>query len=168
MKKLAILKTLATLLFVFALIGLFFGVPFILVVAVMPGSVPFEINGAPANTTNVETILMMVALVIGLGFFTYALYLFRKVLTLFEKKKIFHDDVIKNFDQIGKAIIIGYFVMAVPYMLYVLLTENRVDISVEFGLNESILVLGAGLFFIVLSEVFLVAKNIKEENDLTV
>ena len=168
MKRLGLLKTLTTLLLIASGIALFFGLPFILMVAVMPGSIPFKINGLSADAANIETILLMLALVIGLGFFTYALYLFKKVLELFEKKKIFHDDVIKNLDQIGKAIIIGYFIMAVPYALYIMIVQDVVDFSVHIGFNESILTVGLGLFFMVLSEVFLMAKNIKEENDLTV
>ncbi|WP_051200348.1 DUF2975 domain-containing protein [Flavobacterium subsaxonicum] len=167
MKNLSLLKTLTKILFVLCLIGIFFYVPFILMVAVFPESVPVKINGEAATTTTVETLILMLALGIGFAFFTYALYLFKNVLELFQKKKIFHDDVIKNFNQIGKAIIIGYFIMVLSYVGYCLAAQKLIEISAE-GFNQSILTVGLGLFFMVLSEVFLMAKNIKEENDLTV
>jgi len=168
MKRLSLLKILSTILLVISGIAMFFAVPFVLVVAFLPGSVPFDINGTKAVDASVESILVLAFTVIGYAFDVYALYLFKKVLELFEKKKIFHDDVIKHFDQIGKAIIIGYVVMAVPAVLYKMLVEGSVALSVDFDFDETLLTLGLGLFFMVLSEVFLIAKGLKEENDLTV
>lgn len=153
--------------FVLCMIGIFFGVPCILMIIFLPGSVPFKINGEPAGAAGAETIVLLFAVAAGFGFFTYALYLFKKVLALFEKKKIFHDDVIKNLNQIGKAIIIGYFIVTVAYIFHQLLTAKPLELSTN-GITETLLALGLGLFFMVLSEVFLIAKGLKEENDLTV
>jgi len=161
MKRLALLKTLITILFVLCIITLFFAVPFILVVAVMPGQIPFNINGQPASQLGIETILVMLGIAIGFAFFTFALYLFRKLLTLFEKKKFLHDDVIKNLDQTGYAILIGYGICAVALFIYTTLVEGSMEI--KFGIS-SVFAICLGLFFMVLSDVFAMAKKSKDEN----
>lgn len=161
MKRLALLKTIITILFVLCIIALFFAVPFILVAAVMPGQIPFDINGHPATQLGIETILVMLALAIGFAFFTFALYLFRKLLALFEKKKFFHDDVIKNLDQTGYAILIGYGICAVALFIYSTLVEGSMEI--KFGIS-SVFSICLGLFFMVLSDVFAMVKKSKEEN----
>jgi hypothetical protein len=168
MKRLALLKTITVILFILSVIAMFFAVPFILVVAVMPGRIPFEINGHPANDAGIETVLLMLAIAAGCAFFIYALHLFKKVLELFEKKKIFHEDVVKYFDQIGKAILIGYALCFVSDFFYSTLVDNEIEIGIGTDIQSSILTVGLGLFFLVLSDVFLLAKNIKDENDLTV
>jgi hypothetical protein len=42
------------------------------------------------------------------------------------------------------------------------------EISLEFGLNTHLTLICLGLFFMVLSEVFKIAKTAKQENDLTI
>jgi hypothetical protein len=167
MRKLPLLKSFASILFALSMIVLFFAVPFIILWLFMPERVPFKLDGEPMTTVTAELVILLISLVIGLGFFAYALYLFKTNLGLFEKKKIFDATVIKNFAQMGKAILLGYLFCAVPVTLYKILAKNATEIDFEFIL-DSLFIAGLGLFFIVLSEVFQMAKNIKEENDLTV
>ncbi len=170
MRRLSLLKTVTDILFVFAMIGVIFTLPLILMVAVIPEQVPFTLNGDAESLkgkTEWELIIFLLIIYIGYLFLVYALYLFKKTLVLFQKRIIFDDAVIKNFDQIGKAILIGYFIALAP-MIFFALTDNPVQLKVSFGLNESLLIAGLGLFFMVLSEVFLMAKNLKTENELTV
>ncbi|MXN92783.1 DUF2975 domain-containing protein [Flavobacterium sp. Sd200] len=167
MKRIALLKTLTVILFVICIVTMFFTVPFILVLAVMPGQIPFKINGHAADTLGIETILCMLAAVVGFAFFIYALHLFKKTLELFEKKKMFHADVVKYLDQTGKAILIGYTITAATTFIYNTLVENNLELNVALGFDSSFFIVGLGLFFLVLSDVFLMAKNIKDENDLT-
>jgi len=166
MRRLPILKTLVTILFIMSLIMMFFLVPCMLLAIVMPESIPFEINGVPAKDLTIELHILGFIMLIGFTAFIYALYLFKQTLTLFEKRKIFDAAVIKNLDQTGKAIIAGYLICAVPMFLYNMTTDEiKIDLNISF---ESVFILGLGLFFIVLSEIFLMAKTMKEENDLTV
>lgn len=167
MSKLPLLKTLTSILFALSMIVLFFAVPFIVLWLFMPERVPFKLNGEPMTTVTAELVIVLISLVIGLAFFAYALYLFKTNLALFEKKKLFNDTVIKNFAQIGKAILLGYLFCAVPKVLYKIVVKNASEIDIDF-IIDSLFVIGMGLFFIVLSEVFQIAKNSKEENGLTV
>jgi hypothetical protein len=52
-------------------------------------------------------------------------------------------------------------------ILYNFLVKQQASVSTDF-IMYSFLIVGVGLFFIVLSEVFLMAKNLKEGNDLTI
>lgn len=168
MKKLVLLKSLTSLLYISSIIGVVVGVPFVIILLTMPDEIPFDIKGAPEGTADLHTVLSATALFIGLPFFTYALYLFKKVLDQFGKNRLFNDDVIKYLSRIGKCIIAGYFIMALPYMIYGSFIDNEITFNVKLSPREAIIVLGAGLFFMVLSEVFSIAKNIKQENDLTI
>lgn len=172
MRKLWLLKSLIDILFFFAVIGIFFGLPMILMIAIMPEQVPFDFTVSVndeivTDTTSWEIILSMIIMYTGYAFQVYAIYLFRKTLILFRKRIIFDIAVIRNFDQMGRAILIGYALILVP-VIYFTLTNSPIEIKLEFMIHDSLLIPGLGLFFIVLSEVFLMAKGIKEDNDLTV
>ena len=95
----------------------------------------------------------------------YGLYLFRKILLSFQKLKIFDLKVIKNFNKIGILILIASLLSGIPAFIVKLLQREA---SIEIGLNPLVLLFCLGLFFMVLSEVFMIAKIQKEENDLTV
>ncbi|MEL1244708.1 DUF2975 domain-containing protein [Flavobacterium sp. DGU11] len=165
MKRLPLLKTLTGILLILAIIGVFFCIPFLLIALVMPDKVPFKINGVAAASMAAEDYLLFAAEITAFGFYTYALYLFKSVLGHFEKKQIFHEKVITLLDQTGKAILIGFFIKIGSEFLYNTIILGRFNINFN---SDTLFVLILGLFFMVLSEVFQMAKDIKEENDLTV
>ena len=84
----------------------------------------------------------------------------------FQKVKPFHLDVIQNFYKIG------YLLIAVGFVGSMLTFVSRLVVKGEFkinlGLTPYLILICLGLFFMVLSEVFKVAKHAKEENELTV
>lgn len=86
-------------------------------------------------------------------------------MTDFSKLLIFEDQTILLLSKIGNFIIGG----SVLYLLADLLTKtshNKVGIDIGFG--PFLYLLALGLFFKVLSEVFTIAKKMKEENELTI
>lgn len=168
MRRLPILKTLTTILFVISMLGIIFGIPAFFLLIIMPERVPLKLNGVQVTSVDAELIILLICLIVGYALFVYALYMFKMVLALFEKKRIFDVDVIRYFDQIGKAILAGYLICAVPMFFYNMLAQEELELGVYFGFNSAFFTIGLALFFMVLSEVFLVAKNLKEENDLTV
>jgi hypothetical protein len=168
MRKLIILKTLVHYSFIVSAIGLVFMIPLFFMLIVVPNIVPFKISGLPAKDLNTELLILLLFIITGYGFIVYALHLFKKVLELFSKLRIFDKDVILYFNQIGKAMLIGYFISAIPAFLYNLIAKEELDMELDLGFNSSLFMLGLSLFFMVLSEVFLIAKTIKEENDLTI
>lgn len=168
MRRLSILKAIAHFVFIMFAIALVFVIPAFFMLMIMPGSIPFKVNGDVAQNADAELLILLFLFIVGAVFFVYALYLFRKVLELFSKRRFFDEAVIRNFDQIGKAIIIGYLIGAVPAFLYKLIVNNQLELEFSFSFYSGMGIIGLGLFFMVLSEVFLNAKNMKEENELTI
>lgn len=166
MKQLPILKTLVQIMFVLSLLIMFFAVPFLLITIVMPESVPFTVDGEKAANLPLISKLLAFLILGAAALFIYALYIFKQTLVFFEKKKVFDAAVIKNFRLIGKSIYGGYLLYAIGAISYKL-SRNTLEITTDFIIG-SIFTISIGLFFNVLAEVFLVTKNLKEENNLTV
>lgn len=96
----------------------------------------------------------------------YCLFIFRKTLRYFQQVKPFHLDVISNFYKIGY-LLIG--VGAVGSILtFLVRLYFKGEFKIDLGLTPNLILICIGLFFMVLSEVFKVAKHAKEENDLTI
>lgn len=169
MKKLETLRTLVNLLFVVSMFCVIFGLPFILMITLLPGSIPFKIYDEQVTDVTAELVIVMLAIYAGYCIFTYGIYMFKKLLKLFSEKKIFDYRVVVLFDQIGKSFLIAAIVWAVAPFFYKLLAENTLHVKLGFdGFGSAVFSAALGLFFMVLGEVFLMAKNLKEENDLTV
>ncbi|GGB78404.1 hypothetical protein GCM10007424_18160 [Flavobacterium suaedae] len=166
MRRLSTLKTIVDILFVFAMIAVIFGLPLILMLIIIPEQVPITFSEG-RSPSGIDFIGFLFFIYVGYLFFVYALYLFRKTLELFRKRIFFDNRVIKNLDQTGKAILIGVVIMIIPAIL-LRLTESPIELEVNIGLNDTLITAGLGLFFIVLSDVFAMAKKHKEDSDLTV
>jgi len=171
MNRIPLLKTLVSIMFFMAIIAFFFVIPFIFMLWVMPERVPatLTLKGLEqGESINIEATLYIFALLAAYGFFTYALYLFRKILDLFAKRILFDLRTISALDQAGKAIITGCTIEIAATFIYKVVTSNPVEINLNFGLDSTIAIICLGLFFMVLSQVFLMAKRVKDENDMTV
>lgn len=168
MQKLSALKTIADILFYLSLIPVIFGIPFLIVFLVAPDRVPFEVSFADdnlINATNGEKALFILLILICYLFYVYALYVFRELLGLFKQKIFFSDRISAGFNLVGKLIINGYLTYVIGYFILALFTIH--DIEINIGLSI-LYVLGAGYFFIVLGSIFKMAKQMKEENELTI
>lgn len=113
------------------------------------------------------TIQVFGLLYIGLALLmVYCFYLFRKALRYFQKAKPFHEDVISQFFSIGKLLTVaGTASTVITFVSYLVFTDV---LKINLGLSPHLIVICLGLFFMVLSEIFKVAKHAKEENELTV
>lgn len=171
MKKLYILKALVDLLWFFSIIviaTMAIFLPF-LFFSSEPMDIPIKIGETKVTVMDLATKFMLLGLVIAYCFFVYGLFLFRKVLVLFSKRQIFEDSVIILLNKIGKFFLIASLLAVLMDFLGKLYIENKVEFGIEGGFFDSFLFTASlGLFFMVLSEVFANAKNIKEENDLTI
>lgn len=169
MRKLIILKSLIDFIWFvtcipMVLILLFFAV----YMFVNPESLSliFETND---NLAELPPIVIQIfgLLFIALGFCTiYCVYVFRKTLRYFQKVKPFHDAVIANFYKIGNLLTGIGIGSSVLFFLMRVVFENK--FKIHLGLSPYLILICLGLFFMVLSEVFKVAKHAKEENELTV
>lgn len=96
----------------------------------------------------------------------YCVYLFRKTISYFQKVQPFHTYVIDNYYKIGYLLIgIGISFSVLYFLAQLFLTK---EFKIHIGWSPYLMLICLGLFFMVLSEVFKVAKHSKEENNLTI
>jgi membrane protease YdiL (CAAX protease family) len=106
-------------------------------------------------------------IVVGVAYvLIYSFFLFRKTLRYFQKVKPFDQKVIRYFNTIGMLLSISGLTASVLTFLSRLVFKNSIEINL--GITPYLFLICLGLFFMVLSEVFKVAKHAKEENELTV
>ena len=167
MKKLSLLKDWTKIMFILCMLAVLLTPGIIILTIVFPHLVPEGVNFTWGVEINFAGIIITMIIFSGYCCFVYSLYLFRKVLSFFWKKKFFDDEVVKLLDRVGKLIYLGLFLTVVPINVYYLATQKGFHFDfIEFW--RIVFILSLGLFFTVLSEVFQMAKNLQEENDLTV
>jgi len=167
MKKLNLLKAIVD----FVCIMLFIAVPLLLIfigivfISNESLNIPIKINGLEVNITDINSKILLLFLILSSLFLIYGLFLFRKVLRLFQQRRIFDFEVINGFKKIGFTLVISSLLSGIPD--FILKIINR-EATFEIGLSPFVMIFCLGLFFLVLSEVFIIAKNQKEENELTI
>lgn len=168
MHKLSALKIITDIIFFGSMVLVIFGIPFIIMYAIMPDKIPFELNVTGENfgrATKTGQILFFVLAYITILINVYAIYVFREVLSLFKKKIFFSDRISAGFNLIGKLVITGYLTFIIGGFVLATFTVRNMETTIDF---EILNILGIGYFFIVLGSIFKMAKKHKEEIDLTI
>ena len=170
MKKINILKTIVDLLWIFSMpvvliiIGVSFTTFFIDLSDLSDLSI--TINTLDFNPNSTLSKILFVISSLNYLLLIVALYFFRKVLTNFIRVRVFEEVVISSFKKIGNLLTFSGFISLIISIIGKIYFEQKV--SLEFGLNQHLVIICLGLFFLVLSEIFKIAKNAKQENDLTI
>ncbi|WP_293875302.1 DUF2975 domain-containing protein [Flavobacterium sp.] len=167
MKKLNLLKTIVD--FTWILSVIFF--PLVIVLSIMiiidkeTFDIPVTFTTGTIDLTNSFGKVSLVLNVLNFGVVLYAVHFFRKLLGSFVKRIIFEDKISILLDKIGGLIIIAsIFQLSSDFTTKL----SKHEVGIEFGYGPFVYLLVLGLFFKVLSEVFKMAINIKEENELTI
>lgn len=175
MKKLNILKALLDFFWFFSIIG---GIGILLFL-------PFYLTESFPDTTlkikdlkianhNAFSKIIVVINAICSGIFVYSIYLIRKVVILFQKREIFNFEVSRLLNLIGISIVASSVISNLSIMIYRFVERNHQEkgnfgLHIDFGGFDSFLIATSlGLFFMVMSAVFKIATNIKQENELTI
>ena len=167
MKKINILKAIVDLLWIFSMpvvliiIGISFTTFFIDL-----SDLSITINTLDINTNSSFSKILFVISSLNYLLLIVALYFFRKVLTNFVRVRVFEEVVISSFKKIGNLLMFSGFISLIISIIGKIYFEQKV--SLEFGLNQHLVLICLGLFFLVLSEIFKIAKNAKQENELTI
>ena len=167
MRKLIFLKTIVDFIWIMSVIAFPLVIVFISIVLFSnePIDVPINISGIDIDTTTVLGKIGVVLSLINFGIILYAIYNFKSLLNNFRQKLIFEVDCSKLLDKIGNLVILS----ASLYLISNLLGSfSKSTISINLGFEPFLYLMALGLFFKVLSEVFLIGKRIKEENELTI
>jgi hypothetical protein len=167
MKKLNFLKAIVDFVWIMALISIPFLVFFIgyLLVSKETFDIPIKMNGIEITVLDLNAKLALFFAAASYIVIIYSLFLFRKLLRLFQLKIIFDKTTIFYLNRIGRLFIISGLLSGIPAFFFKLAER---EIKIEIGSDSLLYLISLGLFFMVLSEVFKIAKTMKEENELTV
>ena len=167
MKKINILKTIVDLLWIFSMpvVLIIIGVSFTTFFVDL-SDLNIELNTININQNDLFSKILFVISSLNYLLLIVALYFFRKVLTNFVRVRVFEEVVISSFKKIGNLLTFSGFISLIISIIGKIYFEQKV--SLEFGLNQHLVIICLGLFFLVLSEIFKIAKNAKQENDLTI
>ena len=167
MKKINILKAIVDLLWIFSMpvVLIIIGVSFTTFFVDL-SDLNIELNTINMNQNDLFSKILFVISSLNYLLLIVALYFFRKVLTNFVRVRVFEEVVISSFKKIGNLLTFSGFISLIISIIGKIYFEQKV--SLEFGLNQHLVIICLGLFFLVLSEIFKIAKNAKQENDLTI
>jgi len=166
MKKLNVLKIIIDL-FLFLTIPLLlltlFFTPYILRTNEIVVS---KINGLNIATEDNYSKLIFLMIIISYVLLIYCVFIFRKIIVSFKKRILFNDKISSQFKKLGLFLILSSFLNGIPTLFYKLFytKENILVLSI----NSFLILFTFGLFFIVLSEIFLIAFKTKSDNELTI
>ena len=170
MRKIYILRAILEFMLYFLLLGgvaLLIITPFILTDS--DWDIPIKINGVVSSSfDSVYSKIGLIVSVLSYFLFVYAIYLLKKTVTLFIKGKIFDNQVISNLSSIGKIFIIVTLIINTVEFIFKVTTTQKATLMINSGFDSFLFVISIGLFFIIISEVFKIAKNMKDENELTI
>ncbi|WP_372744610.1 DUF2975 domain-containing protein [Lutibacter sp.] len=168
MKKLNILKVIVDIMWILAM----FSVPLILFLFVFIfisddiSTFNIKINGLELIQTSILTKIILGVMLCTYFLLIYCIYLFKKILRSFQKLKIFDEQVIVNFNKMGFLLITASLLYGGSSFVYNTVYYKK--LSLEIGFNSFLIMLCFGFFFIVLSEIFKISRNMKDENELTI
>ena len=167
MKKINILKAIVDLLWIFSMpvVLIIIGVSFTTFFVDL-SDLNIELDTININQNDLFSKILFVISSLNYLLLIVALYFFRKVLTNFVRIRVFEEVVISSFKKIGNLLTFSGFISLIISIIGTIYFEQKV--SLEFGLNQHLVIICLGLFFLVLSEIFKIAKNAKQENDLTI
>jgi hypothetical protein len=166
-KKINILKTIVDLLWIFSMpvVLIIIGVSFATFFVDL-SDLNIELNTININQNDPFSKILFIVSSLNYLLLIVALYFFRKVLTNFVRVRVFEEVVISSFKKTGNLLTFSGFISLILSIIGKIYFEQKV--SLEFGLNQHLVIICLGLFFLVLSEIFKIAKNSKQENDLTI
>lgn len=172
MRKIYILRAILEFMLYFLLLG---GVALLIITPFMltdsDWDIPIKINGVVSSSFDSVSVYSKIGLIVSVlsyFLFVYAIYLLKKIVNLFIKGKIFDNQVISNLSNIGKIFIIVTLIINAVEFIFKVTTTQKAEIMINSGFDSFLFVISIGLFFIIISEVFKIAKNMKDENELTI
>lgn len=170
MKRIALLKTITVIAFIFCIVTVVFGVPFTLMLAVASHWIPEGLKAhiSATGTAGAGAVVYLLLVLGSTACVALALHTFKETLTLFEKRVFFDTRVIAQLLKTGKAFMGAALANIAAEVVDMLFASDGPHIEVSISYGPTLLFAGLGLLFMVLSDVFSNAKNLKDENDLTV
>lgn len=166
MRKLIILKTIVDFFWILTLPAIPLILILIPVIFIHDFELPINLNGLDVKIIDLPSKVFVVFMLISFLLMLYCVHLFRRMLRYFQKLKIFDEYVINALNKMGLLSTISAFLTGIPTFFYRLLYLSEFKLSI--GFSPFLLMLSLGLFLMVLSEIFKIAKRAKEDSELTI
>ena len=170
MKQPLLLKNILDICFMFLTITLLAGIVAFALSLWGESFIPLELNEQVIDKpTPTAWALLGAELAIG-ALIVYTVFILRKLIRSFFKMKLFTAYQISTLRRVGQLIITITLLQIIIDLLGGILfsEENRINIGISLSLGSFWFILAVGLFFMYLSKVFEDARQLKEENELTV
>ena len=167
MRKLIFLKTIVDYLWIMSIIVYPLLIVFIGIILFSnePFDIPINISGINIYTTTLCGKIGLVLSMVNFGIVLFALYNFKSLLNNFRKKIIFEENTYQLLDKIGNLVMLSASIYLISDLLG---SFSKSKIGINLGFGPFLYLMALGLFFKVLSEVFIIGKRIKEDNELTI
>ncbi|WP_338732455.1 DUF2975 domain-containing protein [Mangrovimonas cancribranchiae] len=169
MKTIKLLKTAIDIYYYLMLIALVFGI--ITLPILLFTNQSYQVNMFDSEPIDLgmldtlETLIIVVSMIAVLGIYFVAIRLIKQTVDIMSHGNYFSDDVIINFKKIGRLFIVCAFGFSVLKLLINLVLFSQFSININ---STFMIFLIMGLFMMFLSEAFASAKQMKEENNLTI
>jgi hypothetical protein len=165
-----LLKTLLDVIFWFTLIGLVLRMVFTGLYFFTDIPVNITINHYKITEFNVGFGVGIFLKLLLSAAFIYALYIMRKVVRSFFKRKLFTLFQISGLKLIGQLLIFTVLFEIILEFTLPIVFEKEIKVGGPFdtSFNSIWFILAIGLFFILLSKAFSYARNLQQESELTV
>ncbi len=166
MRKLTILKAIIDFFWILTLPAIPLILILIPVIFLYDFDMPINLNGLDVKIIDIPSKVVVVLMMISLLLMLYCVHLFRKMLRYFQKLKIFDEYVINTLNKMGILVTMSAFFTGIPTFFYRLFYLSEFKLTI--GFSPFLLILSLGLFLMVLSEIFKVAKEAKADSELTI
>ena len=167
MRKLIFLKTIVDYLWIMSIIAFPLLIVFIgfVLFSNEPIDIPINISGIKINADTSLGKIGLVLSMVNFGIVLFALYNFKSLLNNFRKKIIFERNTYQLLDKIGNLVMLSASIYLISDLLG---SFSKSKIGINLGFGPFLYLMALGLFFKVLSEVFIIGKRIKEDSELTI
>jgi hypothetical protein len=167
MRKLIFLKTIVDYVWIMSIIVYPLLIVFIGIILFSnePFDIPINISGINIYTTTLCGKIGLVLSMVNFGIVLFAIYNFKALLNNFRKKIIFEENTYQLLDKIGNLVMLSASIYLISDLLG---SFSKSKIGINLGFGPFLYLMALGLFFKVLSEVFIIGKRIKEDSELTI
>lgn len=167
-----LLKTILDISYILLIISILSSLVLFILTLIFSEKIPFavKVNQYEIEKFSAGIIFGMSLKFIISGIFIYIIYLLRRVVRSFFKRKLFTALQISGLKLIGQLLIAGSLAeMALDFVMKLTIENTaEVGINIDGSFDSLWFTLAMGLFFILLSKSFSYAGKLQDENELTV
>ncbi len=129
----------------------------------------FSIQGIKIETVSISIALLTIVISIGYLFFILAILKLKKLISLFVDKQYFTEQSVILLKSVGKYFLFSTIIINVAIFCYNTFENSNLILNLStLSPDSMVFSIIISLFFIILSYIFNEAKNLKDENELTI